>query len=252
MNRSLTNAVRFVMDECLPPIIRDSRLFMLPFYLFAYRGRNVRTAMDFKRLVHRWGPEDYANYYRDLNTISRNRPTDLNAPSVRAIVSAIDPDARSVLDVGCGRGYLLRQLAGRGLKLYGCDIVDKVDRGPAGGDQGGANGNAVPPPPFHYARASVEELPFADRSFDVVTCCHTLEHIVDLDAAVAELKRVARRQLIVAVPCQRWYFYTLDEHVNFFPYAEPLTSAIGLKDFTCRKIHGDWLYVGRMDGGGGP
>ena len=84
-------------------------------------------------------------------------------------------------------------------------------------------------------------------SFDVVTCAHTLEHIVNLDRAVSELKRVARRQVIVVVPCQRWYFYTLDEHVNFFPYAESLTSVIGLKDYSCRKIRGDWLYVGRME-----
>ena len=232
MNRSLTNAIRFVMDECLPPVIRDSRLFMLPFFVLAYRGRNVATAMDFKRLVHHWGPADYARYYEQLNTISRNRETDLNGPSVRAIVTGVDPAARSLLDVGCGNGYLLRQFAGRGLSLVGCDIVDKAK------DK-----------PFHYVRAEIERLPFADKSFDVVTCCHTLEHVVDLPAAVAELKRVARKQLFVVVPCQRWYFYTLDEHVNFFPYAEKLTSAIGLRDYTCRKVRGDWVYVGRPDAG---
>ena len=230
MNRSLTNIIRFFMDECVPPIIRDSRLFMYPFFLFAYRGRNVRTAMDFKRLVHGWGPQDYADYYRNLNTISRNRPTDLNGPSLHAIRAAIDPSAKTLIDVGCGNGYLLQQLAGTGPSLFGCDIVDKAK------DK-----------PFRYVQASIDRLPFADKSFDVVTCCHTLEHIVDLAGAVAELRRIARRQLIVVVPCQRWYFYTLDEHVNFFPYAEKLTGAIGLKDYTCRKVWGDWLYVGRPD-----
>ena len=33
---------------------------------FAYRGRNVETAMNFKKLVRGWGPDDYADYYRDL------------------------------------------------------------------------------------------------------------------------------------------------------------------------------------------
>jgi len=230
MNRSLTNAIRFVMDECLPPIIRDSRLFMYPFFLFAYRGRNVRTAMNFKRLVHHWGPDDYADYYRDLNTISRNRPTDLNGACVREMIDALDPAAKSLLDVGCGNGYFLRQLEGRGLSLYGTDIVDKA-----------RSKN------FQFVSAGVEHLPFADKSFDVVTCSHTLEHIIALPAAVSELKRVARRQLMVVVPCQRWYFYTLDEHVNFFPYDEQLTSAIGLKDFSCRRVRGDWLYIGRPE-----
>jgi SAM-dependent methyltransferase len=230
MNRSLTNAVRFVMDECVPPIIRDSRLFMYPFFVFAYRGRNVDTAMNFKRLVHGWGREDYAEYYRNLNTISRNRPTDINGPCLRAMVEAIDPAAKTLLDVGCGNGYFLNHLTGKGLSLFGCDIVDKVKS-----------------KNFRYVQTGVEHLPFADKSFDVVTCAHTLEHIVNLDRAVSELKRVARKQLIVVVPCQRWYFYTLDEHVNFFPYAESLTSVIGLKDFSCRKIRGDWFYVGRLE-----
>jgi ubiquinone/menaquinone biosynthesis C-methylase UbiE len=227
MNRSMTNAVRFVMDECLPPFVRDSKAFMYPFFLFAYRGRNVGTAMNFKRVVHSWGRADYAKYYENLNTISRNRPTDLNGPSLKAILASIDPAAKTLLDVGCGKGFFLEQLKGRGLSLYGTDIVDKAQ------DKS-----------FRYTQASIEHLPFPDKSFDVVTCFHTLEHIVDLPAAVAELNRVARRQLMVVVPCQRWYFYTLDEHVNFFPYAEKLTSAIGLKQFTCRKVWGDWLYIG--------
>ena len=228
MNRSLTNTIRFVMDECLPPIIRDSRLFMYPFFLFAYRGRNVRTAMDFKKLVRGWGPDDYADYYRNINTISRNRETDLNGACIRAMIDGMDPDAKTVLDVGCGNGYFLHQLEGRGLTLYGTDIVDKAKS-----------------KSFTWKQATVENLPFEDKSIDVVTCSHVLEHIVDLPKAVAELRRVARKQLMVVVPCQRWYFYTLDEHVNFFPYTEQLTSAIGLKDFTCRKLRGDWLYVGR-------
>ena len=228
MNRSLTNAIRFVMDECLPPIIRDSRLFMYPFFLFAYRGRNVPTAMNFKRLVRNWGPGDYADYYRDLNTISRNRETDLNGACIRAMAEALDPAAKNVLDVGCGNGYFLNQLQSRGLSLHGTDIVDKAKS-----------------KSFTYTQAGVEQLPFPDQSFDVVTCSHVLEHIIDLPRAVAELRRVARRQLMVVVPCQRWYFYTLDEHVNFFPYAEQLTSAIGMKDYSCRKLSGDWLYIGR-------
>ena len=228
MNRTFTNVIRFFMDECIPPVIRDSKPFMYPFFMFAYRGRNVATAMNFKRVVGNWGPSDYAEYYRGLNTISRNRATDLNGPTLRAIASALDPSAKNLLDVGCGNGYLLERLGGRGLSLFGCDIVDK------------AAGKA-----FRYVRANIERLPFPDKAFDVVTCCHTLEHIVDLGAAVSELKRVARKQLIIVVPCQRWYFYTLDEHVNFFPYAETLTSAIRLREFSCRKIWGDWLYVGR-------
>ena len=88
---------------------------------------------------------------------------------------------------------------------------------------------------------SAEALPFDDKSFDVVACSHTLEHLLEPSRAVAELKRVASKVLYVAVPCQRYYFYTLDEHVNFYPQKENLLSELGIFDAECRKIRGDWL-----------
>ncbi|MDZ7363780.1 MAG: class I SAM-dependent methyltransferase [candidate division KSB1 bacterium] len=43
-----------------------------------------------------------------------------------------------------------------------------------------------------WQQGFAENMPFSDKTFDYVTCCHTLEHVKDLDKAVAELKRVAR------------------------------------------------------------
>ncbi|HLL89940.1 MAG TPA: class I SAM-dependent methyltransferase [Tepidisphaeraceae bacterium] len=45
-------------------------------------------------------------------------------------------------------------------------------------------------------QASVQRLPFADKSFDFVYCSHIMEHVVDPVAACAELSRVARRGYI--------------------------------------------------------
>jgi hypothetical protein len=58
--------------------------------------------------------------------------------------------------------------------------------------------------------------------------------------------RIARKQIFIVTPCQRYYYYTLDEHVNFFTFKEELTSKIGLDDFTCEKMNGDWVYLGRI------
>jgi hypothetical protein len=66
LNRSITNAIRYVMDECIPPLIRDSAWFMAPFYFLAYRGRNVRQAMDFKRLVYEFTEDEYRSFYEGL------------------------------------------------------------------------------------------------------------------------------------------------------------------------------------------
>jgi SAM-dependent methyltransferase len=50
--------------------------------------------------------------------------------------------------------------------------------------------------------ANVEDLPFADRSFDVVISSQVLEHLPDgvLDRARSEMMRVARKYLLVSVP----------------------------------------------------
>jgi len=227
MNRSVTNAIRTVMDEWIPPLIRDSKWFMFPFFQLAYRGKNVRQAMNFKKLVYEFSDDEYRDFYASLDTISRNRKTDLNEPSIVSMLQGLPSSATSVLDVGCGRGYFLSRIhqARPDLRLVGCDVVDKLAH------EG-----------MELVQGNIEALPFPDKSFDVVTCCHTLEHILDPKKAIAELKRVAKHVLYVAVPCQRYYFYTLDEHVNFYPEKEPLIAQMGVPGAQCQKLHGDWLY----------
>jgi ubiquinone/menaquinone biosynthesis C-methylase UbiE len=227
MNRRVANIIRFFMDECLPPIIRDNKYFMYPFFYLAYRGRNIRTAMNFKSLIYRLSQREYAEFYDGLNTISRNRKTDLNEASIRLIIEKLHPQAKNLIDIGCGRGYFLNQIKDKSLQLVGFDIVDK-----------GISKN------YKYVKGNMEKLPFGDKQFDVVTCSHTLEHILHPENAVSELERITKRQLIVVVPCQRPYYYTLDEHVNFFLYKEQLTSLFSFKTSRCERVWGDWVYMG--------
>lgn len=219
------------MDEWIPPVVRDSRWFMYPFYLMAYRGKNVAQAMDFKRLVYQMSEDEYRAFYADLDTISRNRKTDLNEPSILQMIATIPKDARRLLDVGCGRGYFLSRVkeARPDLELVGCDVVDKLAH------EG-----------MSLVSGNIEALPFPDKSFDVVTCSHTLEHIKNPARAVAELVRVTGKVLYVAVPCQRYFYYTLDEHVNFYPQKEILLAQLGLPRASCEKIHGDWLVRAQL------
>lgn len=218
------------MDELLPPIIRDSKYLMYPFYYYAYRGKNIKTAMNFKSLVYRFNEKEYANFYENLDTISKNRNTDLSHPCIKYIINNLDKTSENLVDIGCGNGYFLEQLYNTGLKLIGCDIIEKDEL-----------------EKYSYIKGNIETLPFKDKQFDIVTCSHTLEHIINLEKAISELKRICNKQLIITVPCQRYYFYTLDEHVNFFPYKEKLTSLIGIKDNTCKKIWGDWVYIGYLE-----
>lgn len=232
MDRKVTNIIKFFMDECLPPIVRDTKWFMYPFFLYAYRGKNISRAMNIKSLIHSFSQEEYAEFYNSLDTISRNRETDLTQPIINEIISLLPEEECSVLDVGCGHGYLLSRIleAKPNLQLAGCDVK---------------------PPPnqdgFKFIHGSLTDLKLGAKSFDIVTCCHTLEHIVDIKTFIDELKSIARKKIIIVVPCQREFFYTLDEHINFFPYKAKLTSLIGCRRFQCKKIWGDWLFWGDIE-----
>lgn len=231
MNRRLTNAIRFVLDELLPPILRDSRWFMYPFFWIAYRGKNVRDVMAFKRNVFGYSRRQYAEFYAGLDSISRNRPTDLNDGCQRAIFDSIDEGDRSIVDVGCGSGFLLRELNERfaGRQLTGIDVIERPTSLPAD---------------IAFRQADVMDLDLEPGSYDVVTCCHVLEHILDYRSTMKKLVAAARRKLVVVVPLQRPYFYTLDEHVNFFLFPEQFAYEIGLANHRWQRIDGDLFYIG--------
>jgi SAM-dependent methyltransferase len=92
---------------------------------------------------------------------------------------------QSLLDAGCGEGEMLR----RGVLPAGVRAV-LLDRNPDSAAR---------------VISSVDALPFASRSFDVVTCLEVLEHLDDPAQAVRELARVARHAVVVSVPYEPWF-----------------------------------------------
>ena len=228
MNRSITNTIRFVMDECIPPLIRDNKYFIYPLFYYWYKKKNVNFYMNFKSVAFDLSESEFAEAYRNLDCRANDRETDLNSSCVDYMLENLDKHADSMLDAGCGRGYWLNKVAEKtNLELTGCDLYDNVtlNRGT-------------------YVKGNIENLPFEDNSFDIVACHHTIEHVLSLDKAISELKRVAKKQLIIVTPCQRYFKYTLDLHVNFFPIESYLTSVIKMNKYTCKKKMGDWVYIG--------
>ena len=59
---------------------------------------------------------------------------------------------------------------------------------------------------------------------------------------MAELRRVTRRRLLIVVPCQRYYRYTIDYHLHFFPEPQQFILRMGLPNYHCEKIDGDLCY----------
>jgi SAM-dependent methyltransferase len=85
--------------------------------------------------------------------------------------------AETALDVATGGGHVARRLRDREIQVVTCD--------PAPGMQ-------------PDVVCTAEELPFANASFDLVTCRVAAHHFTDVGAAVREMARVARFKVVLA------------------------------------------------------
>jgi len=229
ISRQAALACHYLFDECVPPVIRDSRWFTwLPMKLLF--GRHAETFRTFKDRAHGMSAREFRRVYEDLAAVHVQRPTDLTPGCIDAIVRNIV--GSTVLDVGCGRGHLAGILSATH-RVTGSDIVI-----PAGA--------ADRHPRVRFVEESVERLTWGDCAFDTVVCTHTLEHVRDVARAVGELRRVAARRLIIVVPRQRPYRHTFDLHLSFFPLAAMLLAQFpvrpGLTGRVLHSIDGEWYY----------
>lgn len=106
-------------------------------------------------------------------------------------------EVRDALDVGCGVGHWGMLI---GEQLPAEARVTGVDREPAwvakATERAAARGLGER---YRYVQGTAEKLPFADDSFDLVTCQTLLIHVPDPGAVLREMIRVTRPGGLVAV-----------------------------------------------------
>jgi len=109
------------------------------------------------------------------------------------------PQASSVLDVACGGGYFLREMARLytgGTSFQGVDLSREA-----------LKIAQQEFPKAEYALSVAEDMPFKNQCFDVVTCLGSLEHFLNIGQALAEVRRVLKPSgvFLAMVPNIMWY-----------------------------------------------
>jgi hypothetical protein len=114
---------------------------------------------------------------------------------LRSVRASLVHTTGVVVDVGVGEGLALERVRPAGASLViGVDYrIDKL--------------RAAAPrlPGVSFVRADVGMLPFRDGSIDTLISTEVLEHLVEVDHAVAEFSRVCRGRCIVSVPWEPFF-----------------------------------------------
>ena len=227
LSRNITTKINYILDQYIPPILRDSKWFMAPVFKLFFK-KSAPYFIHFKEQSPYMTQKELADIYEKTADGHIQRETDLNKESVDFILSHIK--GNSVLDIASGRGYLCKQLAkNKELNVVGIDFVlPSID----------LNGFEN----LSFREGNVEQIPENDNSFDTVVCAHTLEHVLNPMLAISELRRLARKRLIVVLPRQRPYRYTFDLHLHFFPYEFMVKRLFDNPKGQLITCGGDWVY----------
>lgn len=95
------------------------------------------------------------------------------------VVRLLDPQSRTLLDVGCRDGRMKKYLP-ETIEYSGIDLF---------------------PGPFVSKVCNIEQgIPYPDNAFDTVVALDILEHTDNIWFSFSELARISRRQLMVVLP----------------------------------------------------
>lgn len=226
IERQYTRWINWGLDNLLPPIIRESGFFLTPLMRLVL-GERWREFAQFKEKAPSMSPEEIQAVYGRLASSHLPRETDLHPACLQLILEKVV--GQRILDVGCGRGFLANRLYQKNsaLSICGVDMGDRPRHMESAID---------------FYQGMADALPFDDQAFDTVICSHVLEHTLRPVEVVQELRRVAKKKLIIVVPRQRPYKYTFDLHVQFFPHPHSLDLLMGAQGGTTRSVGGDLYF----------
>ena len=146
----------------------------------------------------------------------------------------------SILDVGSGRGaFLFPLLEGFPYaQVSSLDILEKRYLFLSDISRGGITRLSV-------SNRDICDMPYAEKSFDVVTMLEVLEHIPDTEAAVFSAVKMAREYVIVTVPSKE---DDNPEHIHLLTQ-EKLTDVFmraGAKKLSFDAVSGHLIMIAKV------
>src|SRR5215471_2942412 len=92
------------------------------------------------------------------------------------------------LDLCCGTGDLAFLMAQHGARVLGLDFSDRMLEVALNRNQRARRSDAAP----HFVQGDALQLPFPDKSFDIITIAYGLRNLADIKAGLGEMRRVMK------------------------------------------------------------
>lgn len=168
------------------------------YYKNEYYGKGKQK---FSNLIEKWTISRNLKLAQSIAKLLKDRKTEQTRPL-------------RVLDIGCGRGNLLKAFSHMGFECHGIERAEFPDEP----DESSIN--------IH--RNSLEKEKFDDDYFDIVILWHVLEHLSNPTDIVGEIHRILNRSgiLVIAVPNfgsfqsrlfkKHWFHLDLPRHLYHF------------------------------------
>lgn len=111
-----------------------------------------------------------------------------------SVLGSVQP--QSILEMGCGEGFLLSSIKKQfpNIPLLGQDNLDTA-----------LTAGREIFPELDLQHGDIYHINQPDHSWDVVIASEVLEHLDHPEAALQEMKRVAKRYLLLSVPHEPWF-----------------------------------------------
>ncbi|HYM64968.1 MAG TPA: class I SAM-dependent methyltransferase [Candidatus Sulfotelmatobacter sp.] len=108
-------------------------------------------------------------------------------------------EIKTVLDVGCGEGFILNKLKeeGIGKSWEGIDYSKEAVE----------IGKKIHPG-LSLKQGSIYNSGLADSSFDLVVCTEVLEHLEDTKKALKEVLRISKKYVLLSVPNEPLFLFS--------------------------------------------
>ena len=136
------------------------------------------------------------------------------------------PENATILDIGSGVGAFVIACHRRGLRAFGIE-PDRIGQG------GSITSIQIASRRIDhqvFAVATGEDLPFRDRSFDLVTMNQVMEHVSDQKAVLREAARVLKPGGAIYIACPNYLrFYEPHYKIFWFPLLPKILGRLYLR-----------------------